>query len=585
MIITNNAWAMPPARAKNFSPLLLPLLFLLLCLPGVAWAQLDELSPMSQRKDRGGDASALLSRDAIPVARTVDAQHYYCGAGDVFSLVLTLPVSIETVLPVSADGSLVIPRLGAVQVAGLSLADAREKVFAALREKYTRVDGTLSLIQPRTILVRVQGEVRSPGLLQVTAATPVSMALHLADQAGKETTQTKLGPVQAETPAPPMGYRQRVAQRWFGTQEMETRALRRIIVQHADGSVSRADLSMYEGTRDAQYDPLLREGDVLVVPHRDAGNPTIAVLGAVRRPGVFEFIPGDRVSDLVRMGFGLDADRTVLSAELIRTDGQTTDIDLASLRQESNNTALRAGDRLFVYADATRSSNSGAAVADGELQDPGIYPIVAGQTTLAELVTMAGGFSKHAWPGHSELYRRQTGIDGFALDEARDRERNFEKSPLHYEDTLYFNTSERLREGRVAVDFHRLFILGDRMADVTLEDGDILLVPRNSGTVYVYGQVNNGGFIAWSEGKNYEWYIAQAGGYGASASEGRAAVIKASTREWADPATAVIEPGDMIFVPHTPLVRLASTSDILAVTAAIVGSLTGLAGLLVALLR
>jgi protein involved in polysaccharide export with SLBB domain len=487
-------------------------------------------------------------------------------------------------LPVTADGALVIPRVGAVPVAGLTLAAAREAVFAALRKKYPAADGSMALAQARAIIVTVQGEVKSPGLLQVTAATPVSMAVQLADIEKQETAQTPLALLQGEKRTGAPGYRQRLGARYFGAMEMEARALRRVVVQHADGSVSRADLTMYEATRDGQYDPFLREGDVIYVPHRDVGAPTVSVLGAVLRPGVFEFVDGDRVSDLLRMGFGLDPGKTPRAAELVRAGGETVTIALSALRDGSDNTPLRPGDRLFVHADAPRGTG-GAAVADGELHTPGVYPIEPGRTTLTELVNMAGGFSAGAWPGLAELYRRQTGMDGFALDEARERDRNFEKSPLAHEDTLYWAVSSRLREGRVSVDFHRLFVRGDRSADVTLEDGDILLVPRNTGTVYVYGQVHRSGFVPWSEGKDFEWYIDQAGGYGASATPGRASVIKANTRAWLEPDDAVIEPGDLIHVPHEPLVRMASTADILAVTAAIVGGLAGVAGLVISVLN
>jgi protein involved in polysaccharide export with SLBB domain len=198
---------------------------------------------------------------------------------------------------------------------------------------------------------------------------------------------------------------------------------------------------------------------------------------------------------------------------------------------------------------------------------------------------MAGGFTSDAWPGLSELYRRQTGIEGVALDHARDKDRSFEKSPLRNEDTLYWSVTARLREGQVAVDFHRLFVRNDASANVPVEDGDVLLVPRNTRTVYVYGQVNRSGYIPWSEGKDFDWYIEKAGGYGESATEGRAKVIKANTRAWMDADDVVIEPGDMIHVPPEPLVPMSTTTDMLAVIAAIAGSLAGVAGLVISILN
>ncbi len=539
---------------------------------------------------KSGEASkALLSREAAPVARTVDPAQYYCGAGDVMSLALTMPMNIEAVLAVTADGALVIPKVGAVQVSGKTLEQARKDVFAALGKKYARaegaVEGTLSLAQPRPILVTITGEVKTPGLLTLTAATPVSVALRMADVRESKPSSTSMLQTQGEANNDP-GFRARLSARYFGALETEARAVRRIAVQHADGSTSRADLLMYEATRDGRYDPLLREGDVIVVPARDVSSPLIGVLGAVQRPGIFDFVQGDKLSDLLRMGFGADPGRTITSAELTRDGMAPVKLSVEDVRSGkfADDVLLRPGDRLIVQAEQRRERN-GSVVADGEVARPGTYPITPGKTTLRELIDFAGGFTGDAWPGLSELYRRQSGVDGLPMDYAREKDRNFEKSKLYNEDTLYWALSSRLRDGQVAVDFYKLFVTRDGAADVTLEDGDILLVPRNTGTVYVYGQVNNAGYIPWSADKDFDWYIERAGGYGSSATESRASVIKANTRAWLEADDAVIEPGDMIYVPHEPLVALASTTDILAVAAAVVGGLAGVVGLVISLTR
>ena len=519
----------------------------------------------------------------------VDPALYFCGPGDVLSLALTMPLNIEAVLPVTADGALIIPRVGVVQAGGKTLEQVRRDVFAALRNKYTakegQVEGVLSLALARTILVTVTGEVHTPGLLTLTAATPVSVALRMADAKEKASSSSGMFMFQGPTNTDP-GFRARLSARYFGGLETETRALRRISVQHADGSNTRADLPMYESTRDGRYDPLLREGDVIVVPSRDVSSPMIGVLGAVRRPGMFDFVQGDKLSDLLRMGFGIDIGKTVVRGELTRDGMAGIPLNIEELRVGvfTDDAILRPGDRLIVYAEQRRERN-GSAVADGEVLHPGVYPIVPGTTTLRELVDLAGGFTGDAWPGLSELYRRQSGIDGLPLDQARERDRNFEKGSLYYEDTLYWAVSSRVREGQVAVNFHRLFMQKNGSEDIKLEDGDILLVPRNTGTVYVYGQVNSSGHVPWTEDKDLDWYVERAGGYGNSATEGRATVIKANTRAWLDCDDTEIEPGDMIFVPHDPLVRLASTTDMLAVVAAVVGGLAGVAGLVISLTR
>ncbi|MCB2203204.1 SLBB domain-containing protein [bacterium] len=544
---------------------------------------LDKLLGGEKSTDK---ASAMLSKEPVPVARTVKADEYVCGAGDVLSLITTMPVNSEAVLPVTADGALLLPRVGAVQIAGKTLAETRESVYAALRAKYPAFEGTLSLLQPRPILVTVQGEVKTPGLLKLTAATPVSVALRMADVKQDDNQKSPMQILQGGEPSNNPGYRERLGSRFFGANEMDARALRRVLVQHADGTTNRADIPMYEATRDGRYDPLLREGDIIVVPHRDAGAPTIAVLGAVQRPGVFDFVEGDRLSDLLRMGFGVDRSRMLTGAELTRASGENIELDISELKTgvPSQDIALQPGDRVLVYAVPHRASN-GSAVVDGEVLNPGAYPVTPGKTTIAELVRMAGGFTADAYPGQAELYRRQTGADGFAIDRDREKYRNFAKSTLVTEDTLYWRINSKVREGQVAVDFHRLFVKDDRTADVPLQDGDILLIPRNSGTVYVYGSVRNSGFVPWKEGMDFDDFIAGAGGYTESADESRVAVIKGNSGAWIEPDDAVIEPGDLIYATPEALVPLARTTDILAVAAAIVGGLAGVAGLVISVTR
>ncbi len=571
---------------RTLLPVLAAVLFLL---PIGLHAQFESSSsafPSLTGSERSADASkSLLSRELAPASRTVDPALYVCGPGDIMTLVTTRPANLEAVLPVSADGMLVIPRVGAIPVGGKTLAQARDEVLAALRTRNPAAEGTLSLAQARPILVTVTGQVRTPGLLTLTAATPVSVALRMADVKQEETASPSLLMLQGEANNDP-GYRARLSARYFGTVETENRALRRVTVKHADGSTTRADLTMYEATRDGRHDPFLREGDVIVVPTRDVATPTVGVLGAVQRPGIFEFVDGDKLSDLLRMGFGVDDAKTITTAELTRDGSAAIPLNVGELRTGAiaNDIALRPGDRLIVQAEARRERN-GSAVADGEVLRPGVYPIIPGQTTLRQLVDMAGGFTNGAWPALSELYRRQSGIDGLPMDHAHERDRNFEKSNLYNEDTLFWAVTTRMRQGQVAVNFHQLFVGGNTAADVTLEDGDILLVPRNTGTVYVYGQVNANGFIPWTQGKDFDWYIEKAGGFGTSASESRASVVKANTRAWMDPEETTIEPGDIIYVPHEPLVRLSTTSDILAVASAIVGGLAGVAGLVISVMR
>ncbi|MEM4396983.1 MAG: hypothetical protein QXR30_05005, partial [Candidatus Woesearchaeota archaeon] len=73
--------------------------------------------------------------------------------------------------------------------------------------------------------------------------------------------------------------------------------------------------------------------------------------------------------------------------------------------------------------------------------------------------------------------------------------------------------------------------------------------------VYVFGQVNNFGYVKHIPGKDVGYYIEQAGGLGQTAKD-EIYVIKGKSRAWikVDKKTQIeIEPGDFIWVPKKPI--------------------------------
>jgi polysaccharide biosynthesis/export protein len=105
--------------------------------------------------------------------------------------------------------------------------------------------------------------------------------------------------------------------------------------------------------------------------------------------------------------------------------------------------------------------------------------------------------------------------------------------------------ASELREGnRVSLALDRFESIE---AAIVLQDGDRLVVPRDEGTVYVFGQVNRPGHIAVSEGGTPMTYIERAGGMSSAAAD--IIVIEAGTgRHIPVREAGTIRTGDMIFV-------------------------------------
>jgi hypothetical protein len=105
--------------------------------------------------------------------------------------------------------------------------------------------------------------------------------------------------------------------------------------------------------------------------------------------------------------------------------------------------------------------------------------------------------------------------------------------------------------------------------NVTLQDGDVLEVPRIPLGVRIVGAVNRGGEVAWASGQNLSYYLDQAGGVNTSGWKSRAVVLKARNGAQLQYQSSLsIDPGDVILIPARPQPTTWETfKDVLGVTA------------------
>jgi protein involved in polysaccharide export with SLBB domain len=97
-------------------------------------------------------------------------------------------------------------------------------------------------------------------------------------------------------------------------------------------------------------------------------------------------------------------------------------------------------------------------------------------------------------------------------------------------------------------------------ADVTLVNGDVLLIPKRQNYVMVSGQVFNQTAISYRPGRSAQWYLSQAGGLTQIADKGAVFVVRAdgsviaaknNSGWWAgNPLSTALKPGDSIVVPE-----------------------------------
>ncbi len=495
-----------------------------------------------------------LGQSAPVLEGAIDPDVYLVGPGDEFSVSIGGLLATQDPAMVAADGSLVLPEVGAVAAAGRTLREVQQAAVAALRPQYRNVPVEVNLLQPRQFYVHVSGAVPAPGRYLATAASRVSEVLELAYAAKAFELEylqaTAMMPPNVEKP--PLVIPSATAER-PELNEAYAPSLRSLLLTRRDGATELLDLYRYFTLGEIEHNPYLHDGDVLEVPsyHQEFG--AVRVSGDVAYPGRYPYRAGDTALDVLLLAGGLEGVDEIEEVRLVRRGKEAAPdlmlFDVAAVRAgQAEAPALQAGDHLNILG--TRVSTEAAIY--GFVTYPGTYPIEDGQTTLKDLVQMAGGLKPEADPGAAVLQR--TGSQRF--------KRHPSATDLDFFGQVYLQRSQIANE--VIVDLEKVL---DGSEDVTLYNGDIVRIPRNEGTVTVIGNVPQPGYLDYEAGRNASHYIDLAGGMG-PLTKG-VLVLENGTGQVRLGSNAPVRPGDTIFVnredvadtPELAQLALAAKSD------------------------
>lgn len=289
---------------------------------------------------------------------------YRVGVGDQLQVVLTGDVEAAYQAEVRRDGSVILPQVGRVAIAGLTLDAARSllkqraaRAYSGISSGKTSLD--LSLSQVRTNVVYVLGEVEAPGGYQVSA---LSTVFHAIARAGGPTTRG---------------------------------SFRRIEVRRGGALLRTVDIYPYLLTGDGSDDIRTEQGDIIFIP---LATRNVEFKGAVRRPALFELKPDEGFDDLLRFSGGLlssaSTDRLLIDRIVppeARTPGHertVVDVRLGGRLALLDSVALVDGDVVTAF-DVTDLRRNSVAVT-GEVFQTGLYEWRPGMR-IREALALAQG--------------------------------------------------------------------------------------------------------------------------------------------------------------------------------------------------
>lgn len=478
-----------------------------------------------QLQQQFNQASAVVS-GLIVTEGAIDAEAYIVGPGDQFALTIGGATPLQQIVPVTAEGNLLLFDVGSVAVAGMTLALVREKAIDALRVQYENVHLDVNLVQPRRFYVHLSGAFPEPGrylmlpLARLDDAVQQAFAAQAAARpdpsAGNEIRI--VGSATSEVPATQPGFKP---------------SLRNVKLTRRDGSEHNIDLFKYYTHGDLDQNPYLQEGDVVYLGSYHENRETIQVTGDVASPGKIEFREGDTVLDALNMVAGSADLSNIQRVRLTRRNpgaGITTPVDLdvqAMQSGQSPSVSLMAGDYLNIEMVETAS-----AAVYGQVQYPGSFPIESGQTSLKAVIELAGGLKPDANLNLAYLERR---ISHSPKPDAAN-------SSLDFFERAYFRSS--LAANRIPINIESA--LQPDAAPILLYNGDVVVFPRDEQAIHVTGNAVNPGYIPFVEGQPATYYINQAGG-AAQLTTG-IYIFEVGSGEVHTNTSVILKPGDTVFI-------------------------------------
>lgn len=455
----------------------------------------------------------------------IDPATYVLGPGDLLAVSFRGGVDLFQEVRVSPVGTLLLPKVPPLHVGGMTLAAATEMISNRWGEIFPNGRIDVSLVELRTFRVTVAGAVLHPGTYVVSAA---DRAATLVEKAG-------------------------------GTLE-ETASHRRATLEHSDGRVEHVDLLRVRNYGSREANPRLTDGARLQVESLRDDALTIQVGGGVDLPGEYEWVPGDRLLDVIEVAGGFVPEGDPGNIQLTRFDetgGEQTRLEFDATRlieSGERGPEIEPGDLVNVRIRPDRPRRTSVTVT-GEVRYPGTYPIVEGVTRLSDIIEAAGGFTAKAYLPAATVWRERDPEDVTSVELARiDSLRLSGRTGISYFEREFLKFNERaLRREYFSVDFGKIFEEGEKALDedLLLEDDMVVEVPDNPRMVLLLGQVRRPGYYPHHEGYGYKDYVREAGGFLKNGYKSRTRVIKYTSAVWLKPKGHYrIDPGDIILVPE-----------------------------------
>lgn len=368
----------------------------------------DELMFANEKQVFGRNIFNNRNLSFEPNMNIATPQDYRLGAGDVVYVDVWGASQERFESTVSPDGTINIDTYGPVNVDGLTVAQANQRIRSTVGKRYAGSNIRLTVGQTKTIHVDVMGEVSVPGSYTLSAFSTVFNALYLAG-----------GPNSIGT-------------------------LRNIKVYRKGKLISTCDVYDYLINGNMKGNVRLASGDVIIVAPYDC---LVKITGKVKRPMYYEMKSKESVGTLIKYAGGFTGDAYSQSLHLMRkTGGQLSVYTIDEFEQ--NSFQLADGDSIAVDSVLHRFKNM--VEVRGAVLRPGMFQMDGNITSVRQLIEAAGGLSEDAFTARGIIHRRKEdrSLEVVSVDIKGVMDHSVPDVTLKNEDVFYVPSVKTMQEER-----------------------------------------------------------------------------------------------------------------------------------------
>lgn len=360
-------------------------------------------------------------------------------------------------LKVSPEGTINLPLVGVIPVSGATIEQASSRIRSRLSKIYTGIKSgattvSISLGNIRSIRVVLTGEIVKPGTYTLPSVAMIFNALYASG-----------GP-------------------------SINGSFRTIQIIRGGTVISVLDVYDFLLYGSLKNNIRLQDQDVIRIP---TYKTRVEIDGQVKRAGIFEMMPGENLSDLLRFAGGFNESAYKARIKVLKstqTERRIEDITFSQFDSYEPS----AGDHYFVDSILNRFENR--VRVNGAVFRPGEYELTSG-STLLQLIRKAEGLKEDAFPNRGYITRIKDNL-----------------------------TTE-------IVSFSTVDIMTGKAKDISLKREDIITIPSIFDLTEEYkltidGEVRHPGTFDYSENITLQELIIKAGGLTESATPKRVEIAR-----------------------------------------------------------